>query len=195
PNLYLNLARLLAITSYTMLFPGNMSLVPLDLSMTNVVSSARRNVSVVTSNGQVVYPPAPLSPMLIPRDHPCWCTERFTFSNSRESNWIYCSTQFWLDSYGDVGGINATIEDGVEEPEFHDVSAVCRPTQRLALIINSVQAKIHQRLSSRLKAEMCDSSMKKLVTSGSPQMKQEKQRGRWLKQFCHQASLPYSTLP
>ncbi|KAJ3748843.1 hypothetical protein DFH05DRAFT_1358584, partial [Lentinula detonsa] len=173
PNVYLNLARLLASTSYTMLFPGNMSLVASDLTMTKMPTSGIRSaITVVTSGNRVTYPPPSLSPILVQRDHPCWCTERFTFSNSRILNWDQCLTQFWLDSYGHVDGLNATIADGIKENGFRDAFAVCTLTQT------------HQQLSSKLKAEMCDLSMKKLAMSASQETKEEKQRNRWLKQFC-----------
>ncbi|KAJ3802953.1 hypothetical protein GGU11DRAFT_386701 [Lentinula aff. detonsa] len=171
PNVYLNLARLLASTSYTMLFPGNMSLVASDLTMTKMPASGIRSaITVVTSGNRVTYPPPPLSPILVQRDHPCWCTERFTFSNSRILNWDQCLTQFWLDSYGHVDGLNATIADGIKENGFSDAFAT----------------QTHQQLSSKLKAEMCDLSMKKLAMSASQETKEEKQRNRWLKQFCRQ---------
>ncbi|KAJ3988502.1 hypothetical protein F5890DRAFT_424135 [Lentinula detonsa] len=126
PNVYLNLARLLASTSYTMLFPGNMSLVASDLTMTKMPTSGIRSaITVVTSGNRVTYPPPSLSPILVQRDHPCWCTERFTFSNSRILNWDQCLTQFWLDSYGHVDGLNATIADGIKENGFSDAFAVC----------------------------------------------------------------------
>ncbi|KIK67317.1 hypothetical protein GYMLUDRAFT_69503 [Collybiopsis luxurians FD-317 M1] len=146
-----------------------MSLVSPDL-MTNKISTNAKSGSTL-SGGRVVYPSPPLTPLLISRDHPRWCTERFTFSKSRISNWDECLWQFSLDGYGRISVINATVEAGVER-NVHS---------------NDFAVKIYQQLSSRLRVEMCDLSMKKIPISSSRSTKLE-QKIQWLKHFCRQAS-------
>ncbi len=68
--------------------------------------------------------PAVLSPMLILRDHPLWCTERFAFvpapSASRTVDWDACLWQVQLETFGAASTGGPTLPEwrwGIE-PEL-----------------------------------------------------------------------------
>ncbi|KAF9060099.1 hypothetical protein BDP27DRAFT_1340171 [Rhodocollybia butyracea] len=114
-----------------MLYPGDISLVPTGL--TTKAIKLTHPVSIVSLDSRVTYPPAPLSPVLTLRDNSRWCTERFTFSNSRKLNWDECLWQFWLDTYDRIGRINGTV-NGIQEEKALGIFAVCcRSAQKNAV--------------------------------------------------------------
>lgn len=105
PNAFLNLARALSKTPTVALFPGNLSVVPPKSFQRSISSSSLFNQHkpvVFTVRGQIAYPFTPLSPILVPRDSPVWCTERFFPTLSRSVEWMECLWQFWLENYGVV---------------------------------------------------------------------------------------------
>ncbi|KAG1815959.1 uncharacterized protein BJ212DRAFT_1430748 [Suillus subaureus] len=93
-NAYLNVARLLAPTDRVVLFPDGL---PSHLS-SNLYSSPL----VLGNNSRRTYPFAPMSPVVLPKDYPTWCTERFSLFQSRSLDWEDCLWQLWLESAGEV---------------------------------------------------------------------------------------------
>ncbi|KAG2345672.1 hypothetical protein BDR05DRAFT_930332 [Suillus weaverae] len=101
-NAYLNVARLLAPTDRVVLFPDGL---PSHFS-SNLYSSIIRSTSpqplLLGNNSRRTYPFAPMSPVVLPKDYPTWCTERFSLFRSRSLDWEDCLWQLWLESAGEV---------------------------------------------------------------------------------------------
>ena len=110
PNAFLNLARLFAPTRTVLLVPGTPA-PPQSLS-TTVWPSPIQGPIIINVQASTPAPPrdkrrheTPLAPILIPRDHPLWCTERFAFVPSpRALDWEACLWQVHLETYG-AGGL------------------------------------------------------------------------------------------
>ena len=102
PNMYLNLARLFALTEWTLLFPSDISaqLHPQLYAHIDTLQLASEQVHLLTSKAS--YPFHPLSPLLLARDRDFWCTERFFLGNSRVSNWDECLWQLSLETFGEI---------------------------------------------------------------------------------------------
>ena len=104
PNVFLNLARLFAPTRTVLLVPGTpappQTLPPLALTGPVIITAAPQKTA---DKGR---PETPLAPVLIPRDHPLWCTERFAFvpvythTSPRAADWDACLWQVKLETYG-----------------------------------------------------------------------------------------------
>lgn len=102
PNMYLNLARLFALTERTLLFPSDISvqLHPQLYAHIDSPQFASEQVHLLTS--KATYPFHPLSPLLLARDRDFWCTERFFLENSRVSDWDECLWQLSLENFGEI---------------------------------------------------------------------------------------------
>ena len=114
PNVFLNLARLFAPTRTLLLIPGTPkppppSSIPL-LSIAHIhdpvivrVAAPGHGTAIATGKGRPAISSV-LSPMLILRDHPLWCTERFAFapapSAPRAVDWDACLWQEQLETFG-----------------------------------------------------------------------------------------------
>lgn len=113
PNVYMNLARLMATTNSTLLFPGDTSQ-PTAYNLYQSVkklSSKNAEDPVVLTFGSNSYPFPSLSPVLIQRAHSFWCTERIFLNVSRKSDWDECLWQIALETYGKAVASNpATIK-------------------------------------------------------------------------------------
>lgn len=109
-NMYLNLARLFAPSSLSVIFPGNISATPPAKFYESLITRARtiHRPSVLTEGSIATFPFPPLSPVFIPRDHPLWCNERSFLSSSRTSDWDECLWQIWVDGFGKVDQVNVT---------------------------------------------------------------------------------------
>ena len=104
PNVLLNLARLFAPTRTVLLVPGTptppQTHPPLTLTGPVIIPAAPQKTA---DKGR---PETPLAPVLIPRDHPLWCTERFAFvpaythTSPRAADWDACLWQVKLETYG-----------------------------------------------------------------------------------------------
>ena len=111
PNLYLNLARLMAATNWTLLFPGDASkpmAYNFHQSVTRLVleSAEGTEAPVVMTLGSKSYPFPSLSPVLIKRAHSFWCTERLFLNVSRKSDWDECLWQLALEKVGKSVKVN-----------------------------------------------------------------------------------------
>ncbi|KAF8265354.1 hypothetical protein EI94DRAFT_1736030 [Lactarius quietus] len=117
PNAFLNLARLFAPTRTVLLVPATPAppqtpptiVWPLPISGPIIIKVPE---STQPKNADKGRPETPLAPVLIPRDHPLWCTERFAFvpvythTSPRAADWDACLWQVQLETYGiaSVGG-------------------------------------------------------------------------------------------
>lgn len=112
--MFLNLARLFAPTRTLFLVPGTPKPPPPSfistLSMAHLrdpvvvrVAAPGPGTGIVVNKGRSTTP-AVLSPVLILRDHPLWCTERFAFapapSAPRAADWDACLWQIQLETFG-----------------------------------------------------------------------------------------------
>jgi hypothetical protein len=106
PSVFLNLARLFAPTRTVLLVPGNPA--PPQTLHTTVWPSAIQ-APIIMQASPPGRPEIPLAPVLIPRDHPLWCTERFAFvpaythTSPRAADWEACLWQVRLETFG-AGG-------------------------------------------------------------------------------------------
>ena len=114
PNVFLNLARLFAPTQTLLLVPGTPDPPPLSSILSLFLAHIRDPVIVQVAgpgHGTGIatdkrHPAAltVLSPLLILRDHPLWCTERFAFVPSpaapRAADWDACLWQVQLETFG-----------------------------------------------------------------------------------------------
>lgn len=106
-NAYLNMARFFARTSRVVLFPDGIpksalsgharwvDKLPVDTAHPVLLSNATNRV----------FSPRPLAPVVLPRDHPVWCTERFYMFGSRTFDWEDCLWKLWLESTGEASSI------------------------------------------------------------------------------------------
>jgi hypothetical protein len=114
PNVFLNLARLFAPTRTLLLVPGTPKPPPPSSIQSLSIAHLRDPVivrvaapgharGITTSKGRLATP-AVVSPMLILRDHPLWCTERFAsapaLSTPRTVDWDACLWQAQLETFG-----------------------------------------------------------------------------------------------
>lgn len=150
PNVFLNLARLFAPTRTLLLVPGTPKPPPpssiQSLSITHIrdpvivrVAAPAHGTGIATSKGRLATP-AVLSPMLILRNHPLWCTERFAFapapSAPRTVDWDACLWQAQLETFGAAStggptlpGWRWDVEPEPAEPEPPSTSlTVSRPS-------------------------------------------------------------------
>ena len=107
PSVFLNLARLFAPTRTVLLVPGNLA--PPQTLPTTIWPSAIQAPVIMQASPPKGWPEMPLAPVLIPRDHPLWCTERFAFvpasthTSPRAADWEACLWQVRLETYGSGG--------------------------------------------------------------------------------------------
>jgi hypothetical protein len=116
PNLYMNLARLMAPTNWTILFPGDTShptAYDLHQSVTQLNLENVEDPFVLTF-GSNSYPFPSLSPVLIKRAHSFWCTERIFLNVSRMSDWDECLWQIALETFGKSAALNAATTRSVK---------------------------------------------------------------------------------
>jgi hypothetical protein len=115
PNAFLNLARAFAPTTAVILFPGNLTVAPPKTFQRSLSSVHLFNKPVIFSTrGKNVFPFNTLSPVLLDRDSPVWCSERFFAGGSRVADWAECLWQLWLENFGNIDVRPTT--DWVNEP-------------------------------------------------------------------------------
>ncbi|KZT24230.1 hypothetical protein NEOLEDRAFT_1179478 [Neolentinus lepideus HHB14362 ss-1] len=103
PNAYLNLARLYAPAQSVVLFPDDLSTLPAFSSsaLAELLSDWETPSVLIKTDNHASFPFEPLSPIMLSRDHPLWCDERF-ISGSRELDWAECLWKLWLETFGEV---------------------------------------------------------------------------------------------
>jgi hypothetical protein len=115
PNVFLNLARLFAPTRAVLLVPGTPPQPPSSSAISSFSIAQMRDpvimragpagprTGVTADKRRPTRLPA-LTPVLIPRDHPLWCTERFAFVPApvagRSADWDACLWQVQLETFG-----------------------------------------------------------------------------------------------
>jgi hypothetical protein len=105
PNAFLNLARLFSPTYSVLLVPGNHSNAPwvgLHGALMSSPAMSSQVPAIIGNFSQASYPFKPLLPVLLPRDYPTWCTERFFPPLSRAADWDECLWQLWLETFGTI---------------------------------------------------------------------------------------------
>ncbi|KAJ6625536.1 hypothetical protein B0H10DRAFT_1782877, partial [Mycena sp. CBHHK59/15] len=171
PSANLNMARLFALSYTVMLFPANLSnILPSDFY--NILSSSMyssKKPLILASTITSAFSIPDLTPVILPRDYQLWCTER-AFITPRTSDWDDCLWQLWLEEYG-LGNVNVTLGE----------SNTCTQTYDSNLL-----TKIRNRLSGKIRAEICDLAIKRLSTDALRTSKSGKRRLQWAKSFCRQ---------
>ena len=103
-------------TSSIVLFPGSLAAVPPKTFSRTLLSKepSRTKPAVYSMRGRNVYPYSPLSPLVLSRENPLWCTERFFPDVSRSADWQECLWQMWLETFGEIDARPTTdwIGDG-----------------------------------------------------------------------------------
>ena len=102
PNMYLNLARLFAVTEWTLLYPSDISTHLHPQLYTSIVSKQLASEQVHLLTSAPIYPFHPLTPLLLARDRDFWCTERFFLESSRVSDWDECLWQLSFETFGEI---------------------------------------------------------------------------------------------
>ncbi|KAJ7647232.1 hypothetical protein FB45DRAFT_821925 [Roridomyces roridus] len=163
---YLNIARLFAVSPTVMLFPANLSNIPPPSFYATLVSRRpnRKPVLVTGATSPSAFSIPPLTPVVLPRNYPAWCTER-AFLPSRVAEYDDCLWQLWLEEYG-LGQVNITVKLDAEEGA------------------GPAATRLRNRLSGRYRVETCDLAMKRLDPPGTS--KNLRRRLQWVKSFCRQ---------
>ncbi|KAG0706094.1 hypothetical protein DFH29DRAFT_846569 [Suillus ampliporus] len=176
-NAYLNVARLLAPTDRVVLFPDGLPSHLSSKSYHSIVRSTSLHPLVLGNNSRRTYPFAPMSPVVLPKDYPSWCTERFSLLRSRSLDWDDCLWQLWLESGGEVK--SATV-DGWSGEEAGKPSASNNST---------LSAKLRRRWTVKYRAEACAFAMKRAQILETASYA-DKKAFQWRKKFCHESLGP-----
>ncbi|KAN0107372.1 hypothetical protein V8E52_010203 [Russula decolorans] len=206
PNVFLNLARLFAPTRTLLLVPGTPKPPPpssiSSLSMAHIrdpaivrMAAPGHGTGIATTKGRLSTPVV-LSPMLILRDHPLWCTERFAFapapSAPRTVDWDACLWQAQLETFGAAStggptlpGWRWDVEPGPAEPALPSIS---------------LTSAIRRRVDVRYRVETCVLAIKRLEVLGEDWRsggrgrvgarfgRKGAEKMRWLHEICRQWS-------
>lgn len=108
-NAYLNMARFFARTSRVILFPDGIPKSAISTSHARWLDKLPVNTHpiLLSNTSHKAFSPRPLAPVVLPRDHPVWCTERLYMFGSRVLDWEDCLWKLWLESAGEVLSIAA----------------------------------------------------------------------------------------
>ncbi len=113
PNIFLNIGRLFAPTDTVMIVPAEISTVTPSAELYHSVSEHLSHhlqiPAVLTMAKEITFPVASLSPLVLPKDYPTWCTDRFFLASSRSSDWDVCLWQIWLEQQGKIGQVNVSM--------------------------------------------------------------------------------------
>ena len=106
-NAYLNMARFFARTSRVVLFPDG---IPKSAPSGHVrwldkLPVDRSHPVLLSNTTNRAYSPRLPAPVVLPRDHPVWCTERVYMFGSRILDWEDCLWRLWLESAGEASSI------------------------------------------------------------------------------------------
>ncbi|KAI0081275.1 hypothetical protein K474DRAFT_1704009 [Panus rudis PR-1116 ss-1] len=179
PNAYLNLARLFASTPQVILFPGNLSHIPpktFHRSFFSNISASAHNASsrpiVFTTRSHSSYPFSPLSPIVLNRDDPLWCTERSFLGVSREADWNDCLWQLWLEHFGNL--------------DIKQTTDWVNPTVSEAKLSN-METKLRRRFGTKFRSETCMLATRQLAALRTLDRRGvDAKKTRWLKRQCRE---------
>ncbi|KIJ67885.1 hypothetical protein HYDPIDRAFT_25348 [Hydnomerulius pinastri MD-312] len=180
-NSYLNMARFFAQTAQVILFPAG-------LPNPDVRSHASwldklhigSSFPVILSNAtHKAFLPIPLAPVVLPKNHQVWCTERFFLFGSRALDWEDCLWQLWLESAGEVSSIAV--------PQILNGSMNATTD-----LVSPYTMKVRLRWSSKYRTEACAFVLKRSQAL-DPLTKLEKRRMQWRKKFCRETLGPVAT--
>ncbi|KAI9510111.1 hypothetical protein F5148DRAFT_1182501 [Russula earlei] len=174
PNVFLNLARLFAPTRTLLVVPGTPEPPPPTSIKSLSISHVRDPVVVraaaigpgrgIAADKRRPATLAALSPIVIPRDHPFWCVERFAFvpapAASRAADWDACLWQVQVETFGaatingpTLRGWRWDIEAEPAEPALPSVSFI-------------KQSGFRHKLDVRYRVETCVLAIKRLELLG-----------------------------
>jgi hypothetical protein len=223
PNVFLNLARLFAPTYVVLLVPGTPSQRPPPTAISSFFTEQIRDPIIVRAGtagpragvaADKRRPTAPpvLAPVLIPRNHPQWCTERFAFVpapvSGRAADWDTCLWQMQLETFGDANtggptlpGWQWDVEPESVEPALPSASVVVsRHLSFCRVNADGKQSAIRRRLDVRYHAETCVLAIKRLEVLdeewrskgdgrfGARIRRKSAERMRWLHEMCREWS-------
>ncbi|KAK0226029.1 hypothetical protein IW262DRAFT_1359320 [Armillaria fumosa] len=175
PNIFLNIGRLFAPTDTVMIVPAEISLVTPSAELYHSVSEHLSHhlqiPAVLTIAKEITFPVASFSPLVLPRDYPVWCTDRFFLASSRSSDWDVCLWQIWLEQQGEIGQVNVSMSHALGP-----------------MVVPPAIMKLRRRLTSRYHSEACDIAIKKRAILEPPNSKIAKRKMQWVKTFCRQTA-------
>ncbi|KAI0029090.1 hypothetical protein K488DRAFT_73249 [Vararia minispora EC-137] len=132
--------------------------------------------TVLTPAAARAFPYAPLAPLLIPRDHDVWCTERFfaRAADARAADWAECVWQLHLN------GLHVRVAD---VPVSHAAADVLTTRTGPAAELDAL---IHRRMSVRFRAETCVLALKRreLLAAAGHEGPGDIARTRWVEAEC-----------
>ncbi|KAJ7188131.1 hypothetical protein C8R46DRAFT_1341006 [Mycena filopes] len=181
PSAYLNLARLYANSRTVMLFPANISnVLPSNFysALASRLHLPAKKPLLVTSLATSAFSIPDLTPVILARDHPVWCSER-SFLASRTSDWEDCVWQLWLEEYG-LGNTNVTLAINTEDiPDpASDLTGLVSDSSR-PLRVTDAFKRIRDRLSGKYRAETCEVAMRRLWADTPRISKTAKRKLQW----------------
>ncbi|KAH9942343.1 uncharacterized protein BXZ73DRAFT_97756 [Epithele typhae] len=193
PNALLNLARLLAPSATVALFPANLSATAppktLFRSLSGPLPHADANAhrtggeataTVLTRRGRASFPFAAGAPLVLPRDAPTWCTERFFGGGggdggAREREWEQCLWQVWLAAFGEVG---------VRQTQGWTALGRSEETRAGERQEGGVAERLQERLVGRFRSETCALAIRRFSALRDLESSVDTKRMRWLKRTC-----------
>ncbi|KAI0311421.1 hypothetical protein OF83DRAFT_1068864 [Amylostereum chailletii] len=178
PNAFLNLARLFASTASVLLVPGTHPPSSFSLPLPLPFPTSPHPALLSNASNPSAYPP--LSPLLIPRAHSLWCTERFFTPSSpssllaRTADWDACLFHLHLATFGSfrlptpsLVQIHTPVSDSP-----HDSNTPLPPYA-------ATDTAIYRRLHLRYRSESCVLALKRQES-----LPHDRARLRWLKSAC-----------
>ncbi|KAI9571099.1 hypothetical protein HD554DRAFT_2017449 [Boletus coccyginus] len=173
-NVYLNMARFFARTSRVVLFPDGIlkSTLSSHVRWLDKLPVDRSHPVLLSNTTGRAFPPRMPAPVVLPRDHPVWCTERLYMFGSRILDWDDCLWRLWLESAGEASSIAV--------PHFLDGLK-----NTTALSESPYALKTRLRWSTKYRSEACAFTLKRSQALES-MSKSEKRHMQWRKKFCRE---------
>ncbi|KAH7913924.1 hypothetical protein BJ138DRAFT_1001323 [Hygrophoropsis aurantiaca] len=177
-NTYLNIARLLSRTVQVILFPGGPPTFQArdDQRIFLAHLNPKTSSSILNNELQKSHSDKAISPVILARNHPVWCTERYFIFGSRMLDWEECLWQLQLESSGDVSVIESPVEF---------VASIVNTTSD----VSSFAMKYRRRWSSKFRTEACALSSKRSQALDAFNKKVDKKELHWRKKFCRDVRL------
>ncbi|KAH0827961.1 hypothetical protein J3R83DRAFT_3599 [Lanmaoa asiatica] len=194
-NAYLNMARFFARTSRVVLFPDGIPKFALSVyaHWLDKLPVGTPHPVLLSNATHKAFSPRLLAPVVLPRDHPVWCTERLYMFGSRILDFEDCLWKLWLESAGEASSIAVPhLLDGSKNTTALSVSP--HAVRFVALLFNIRsrritagyhQMKIRLRWSTKYRSEACAFTLKRSQALESLS-KTEKRHMQWRKKFCRE---------